>query len=162
MICQNKPPELFAPVEEESDEVGYCETADEEGVWSSAWPNLMGSAQLTPAGEIELLKMKIAAMEAELKDIKAALNRDQSRPHSREDAPCLAEVVKLTQDMFGSVEIATERESDEIGESVVIFTVRPIGEPDELVKKRVEWHRKVRQIKPGDSGSLRLSIVPAE
>lgn len=162
MICHSRAFEAFENEQDESDDVGYVTPLDFDVPidFDTSIVQILPEA----AAEISSLKSRVAELEAIVSELcRFGLdNRVVNACEPTNVEPCVAEVIELTEAMFGTVEIAVESEADEIDESVVVLTVRPVGEASELVRNRIEWHKKIRQIKPGNSGSFRLSIVPRE
>jgi len=81
-------------------------------------------------------------------------------PQLQDADPCLAEVLEFTQEMFGSVEVALERDPESPEAPYVVFTVRPTGTIEQLVEMRIDWHNALSNVRPRNSGNFRLSIVP--
>ncbi len=77
------------------------------------------------------------------------------------DDPRLAEVVAITEEMFGNrplISLINDPEHPDV--SFLVLTVRSQGDVKQIVDKRLEWHEKIDRIPPGNSGSFRLTILP--
>ena len=65
----------------------------------------------------------------------------------------------MTAELFtGEVSVAVLSDPEEPIDEFVVLTVCGDGPVEDVVKKRREWHRRLKQIPPGSSGPFRLSI----
>jgi hypothetical protein len=117
---------------------------------------------LVDLSELTQLKEEVAALKTEVECLKRAKDDPTFKTTQPDADPSLADVVKITQDMFGTPEVTVEHDPEDPEVQFVVFTVFPSGFPAGLVQKRVDWHERVNAIPPRHSGAYRLSIVPKE
>lgn len=110
------------------------------------------------------LERRVAILESANNELRAEVHRLQNSPERQEssgaDDPKLADVVALTEQMFGTPEINVMCDPEDPSISFVVFTVKCRGEAKDIVARRIEWHDRVDAIPSGTSGRFRLSIVP--
>jgi hypothetical protein len=104
-----------------------------------------------------------------VRELEFRIERLESQPAPRADSvskngapvPKILEVVRITSEMFsGEIKVEIESDPEEPDVSFVVFNVRCAGNPQEIVKRQREWHQRISEISAGDSGQLRLSVVP--
>lgn len=75
------------------------------------------------------------------------------------DASRLAQVLAITEEIFGAKpSVETMVDPDDPQSCWLTFSVRVHGETQELVQRRMEWHRQISQLTL--SNYPRLSIIP--
>lgn len=116
-------------------------------------------------GELVRQSLRIASLELEVAELRARLDRNSShapeaRPY-RQD-PRLLDLCSLTQELFGCIpSFESAVDPDEPDFPFVVVTVDWSGDPRELIQRRIQWHERVRGLAAGDSGKLRLSVMPS-
>jgi hypothetical protein len=71
----------------------------------------------------------------------------------------VAEVLKLTQEMFGGRAMVEHQHDPDFPESVfIVFNIAYAAEPPEIVARHIEWHERVDKLVPGNS--FRLCPLP--
>lgn len=74
--------------------------------------------------------------------------------------PKLADVLSITHELFpGRVGIELMFDPEEPEEHFVVVTVSVASDATDVIKRQLDWHHRVAETSPGDSGPLRLSIV---
>ncbi len=110
--------------------------------------------------------LRIAELERDVYQLKSQLRMLISeRPalkNTRESDPCLADVIELTERMFGAPEVTVSHDPEFPENAFVVFNVIASGSPKEIVDKRMAWHEKVGDVQPRYSGRIRLSIIPKQ
>jgi hypothetical protein len=77
---------------------------------------------------------------------------------SSDAAELPAEIIRISAELFpGSLDVRWEADPELPKETFLVLTVHASGEPNELVNRRREWHRRVWRIAP--EMQIRLSIT---
>jgi hypothetical protein len=85
----------------------------------------------------------------------------ESQPSYTGRDPRLADVVAVTQELFpGEPTIDLSRDPEDPDNPFVVITVKARADSAELLNRRFKWHDRIRDLTPGHSGSLRLTIIP--
>lgn len=127
-------------------------------VWVAPTPEL--------AALIMRQNLRIAELERQLREIRIALGQQQNRyeraaAHIQEHDPCMADVVRVTNELFpGKTHIEIISDPEEPESSSVVFTVSATGDSQDIVTRRLEWHRRIANIPAGNSGTFALSVIP--
>lgn len=123
----------------------------------------LGSSPSATA-EIVRQKVRLASMEFELESLRSRVKKLESTASIRESSvgdPKIADVVLITQEMFGgipTIEIVSDPEDFE--NPSVVITVRSSEDASGVIRKHLEWHDRIVKVRPGNSGRIRLSVVP--
>ena len=73
----------------------------------------------------------------------------------------IADVVAITQEVFScDPTFETMRDPEDARCEFIVVTVQSHGQLSEFVRKRLEWHSRIKRVLPGHFSDLRLSIIP--
>ena len=101
---------------------------------------------------VEILERRVQTLEERLDSHPAA--RDAPGNLSR----LMADVVRVTQEIFpGDVSIRAMHDPDHPQEHFTVIEAQADGAIEEVVDRRIEWHRRVIRLSP-DCATLRLTL----
>ena len=73
----------------------------------------------------------------------------------------MSEVRQITEELFpGSFSCNEESDPEYPDDTYVVISVESTGDIREVVRRRREWHERIRALSPDLFGKLRLSISP--
>jgi hypothetical protein len=73
----------------------------------------------------------------------------------------LPEVKRITEELFpGSFSWSDEFDPEYPEDAYVVIHVESTGDMQDVVRRRSEWHERIRTLDPGLFGKLRLAISP--
>ena len=146
-----------------------------EDKWCNPPRNRIGAVENCPTPEyqnieavqVAQLNLRVASLEREVQDLKNEQQSSSPRHEERSQQaaifdPKIISVVKVTQELFSgsTIEIETESDPMEPENEFVVVKVSCKGELQEILKKEMEWNRKLDKSEPGYSGRIRLLVVP--
>ena len=106
-------------------------------------------------------RLRIAALEMEFAKI-ATPSTDETASNSRSVASGIpvAPLVAISQEVFATIpttEVIFDPEEPEY--RYLVLTVTWDGEPKEVIRRRLQWHDRVRCLLPDHADVIRLSVV---
>jgi hypothetical protein len=76
-------------------------------------------------------------------------------------SPWMPNVKRITEELFpGPLTCSVESDPEYPGDTYVVISVESTGEMSDVVRRRREWHERIRALSPDLFGKLRLSISP--
>ena len=73
----------------------------------------------------------------------------------------MSDIKRITEDLFpGSFSCSHESDPEYPDDTYVVISVESTGDIRELVRRRCQWHDRIRVLAPELFGRLRLSISP--
>jgi hypothetical protein len=73
----------------------------------------------------------------------------------------MSDVRQISEELFpGPISSAEESDPEYPGDSYVVIGVEATGDMRDVVRRRCEWHARVRALSPDLFGKLRLAINP--
>jgi hypothetical protein len=122
-----------------------------------------GAFSVSPDALRDVLRtnIKIAQLEMRIAELERIVRPSAAGPNESAE-PKLAEVLEVTQKMFSgqpTIELACDPEEPD--SKFVVITVTSKGNAREIVEQRLEWHERVARLEAGNSGQLRLSVIPS-
>ncbi|MEO8498263.1 MAG: hypothetical protein ABI614_24635 [Planctomycetota bacterium] len=106
---------------------------------------------------LESLAQRVDALEQRL----AAVDRSAS---SKPDlSAVMVDVIQISQELFpGPFSSSDDSDPEFPDDTYVVVSVESTGDMQDIVRRRAEWHERIRALAPGLFGKLRLSISPRE
>jgi hypothetical protein len=106
---------------------------------------------------LESLTQRVDALERRLAGVDSPAS---SKP---EVSAVMASVKRISQELFpGPYSCSDESDPEFPDDTYVVISVESTGDLQDVVRRRVEWHERIRDLAPGLFGKLRLSISPRE
>ncbi|MFC1758812.1 hypothetical protein ACFL2H_08595 [Planctomycetota bacterium] len=106
------------------------------------------------------LERQVAQLSERVNSLVASQSVQSPGQQSPNSNPAFSKVVQMTKELYaGDVKIEVDFDPAEPDCTHVVFNVSDSGTAQEIVERRRDWHRRLRQIEPGNSGPLRLSVT---